>query len=46
MGERRLAADVGIAVAEALDDIKAVTHHELAIRQVDGGFEAVVVLDL
>jgi SHS2 domain-containing protein len=46
MGERRLAADVGIAAAEALDDIKAVTHHELAIRQTDGGFEAVVVFDL
>ncbi len=46
MGERRLAADVGIAVAEALDDIKAVTHHELAIRQLDGGFEAIVVFDL
>jgi SHS2 domain-containing protein len=45
-GERRLTADVGIAAAEALDDIKAVTHHELAIRQVDGGFEAVVVFDL
>ena len=46
MDERRLAADVGIAAAEALDDIKAVTHHELAIRQVDGRFEGVVVFDL
>jgi SHS2 domain-containing protein len=46
IGERRLAADVGIAVAEALDDIKAVTHHELAIRRLNGGFEAVVVFDL
>jgi SHS2 domain-containing protein len=46
VSERLLVADVGIAAAEALDDIKAVTHHELAIRQVDGGFEAVVVFDL
>jgi SHS2 domain-containing protein len=46
MAERCLTADVGIAAAEALDDIKAVTHHELAIRRVDGGFEAVVVFDL
>ncbi len=45
-GERSLAADVGVAAAEALDDIKAVTHHELAIRQTDEGFEAVVVFDL
>jgi SHS2 domain-containing protein len=46
VGERRLAADVGIAAAEALDDIKAVTHHELAIRQIDGRWEAIVVFDL
>jgi SHS2 domain-containing protein len=46
MGEHCLAADVGIAAAEALDDIKAVTHHELAIRTVDGRWEAIVVLDL
>jgi SHS2 domain-containing protein len=46
MSERCLIADVGIAATEALDDIKAVTHHELAIRQVDGDFEAVVVFDL
>jgi SHS2 domain-containing protein len=46
MDDHRLAAEVGIAAAEALDDIKAVTHHELAIRKIDGGFEAVVVFDL
>jgi SHS2 domain-containing protein len=46
MDEHRLAAEAGIAATEALDDIKAVTHHELAIRKVDGGFEAVVVFDL
>jgi SHS2 domain-containing protein len=46
MDERFLVADAGIAAAEALDDIKAVTHHELAIRKVDGGWEAIVVFDL
>jgi SHS2 domain-containing protein len=46
MSERCLAADVGIAAAEALDDIKAVTHHELAVRKTDGGLEAVVVFDI
>lgn len=45
-GERGLAAMVGVAAAEALDDIKAVTHHDLAIRKVDDGWEAVVVFDL
>jgi SHS2 domain-containing protein len=39
-------ADAGIAAAEALDDIKAVTHRELAIRKVDGRWEAIVVFDL
>jgi SHS2 domain-containing protein len=46
MGERRLAADVGVAAAAALDDVKAVTHHELAIRKTDDRWEAVVVFDL
>lgn len=46
MGERCLAADVGVAAAEALDDIKAVTHHELAIRKTDDRWEAIVVFDL
>ena len=46
IGEHTLTADVGIAAAEAVDDIKAVTHHELAVRKTDGGWEAVVVLDI
>jgi hypothetical protein len=29
-----------------MDDIKAITHHELAIRLDDGGWEATVVFDL
>jgi SHS2 domain-containing protein len=46
IGEHALTADVGVAAAEAVDDIKAVTHHQLAIRKLDGGWEAVVVLDI
>jgi SHS2 domain-containing protein len=46
MSEHGLAADVGIAAAEALDDIKAVTHHEVAIRKIDSHWEAVIVFDL
>jgi SHS2 domain-containing protein len=46
MNEHCLVADAGIAAAEALDDIKAVTHHDLAIRKVDGWWEAIVVFDL
>jgi SHS2 domain-containing protein len=46
IGEHTLTADVGFAAAEAVDDIKGVTHHELAIRKTDGGWEAVVVLDI
>lgn len=43
--ETRLKATVAAAVAEAVEDIKAVTHHELSIRACDGGWEAIVVFD-
>jgi SHS2 domain-containing protein len=45
--DRRLAARAGVAsAAEATDDIKAVTHHELSIREGDRGWEATVVFDI
>jgi len=31
--------------AEAVEDIKAVTHHELAVRECEGGWEATIVFD-
>jgi SHS2 domain-containing protein len=46
MGERRLAATAGVVAAEAVDDIKAVTHHELSVRRRDDGWEAIVVFDI
>ena len=46
MEERKLVATAGVASAEAIDDIKAVTHHDLSIRKRDGGWEAIVVLDI
>jgi archease protein family (MTH1598/TM1083) len=36
MSDRRLVATAGVVSAEAIDDIKAVTHHELSIRARDG----------
>ena len=45
-GERKLVATAGVASAEAIDDIKAVTHHDLSIRNRDGEWEAIVVLDI
>jgi SHS2 domain-containing protein len=44
--EQRLAARVGIVSATAIDDIKAVTHHELTVRKCDDGWEATVVFDI
>jgi SHS2 domain-containing protein len=44
--EQRLAARVGTVSATAIDDIKAVTHHELTVRKCDGGWEATVVFDI
>jgi SHS2 domain-containing protein len=44
--EHRLVARVGIVSAVAIDDIKAVTHHELAVRKCNDGWEATVVFDV
>lgn len=41
----KLKATVAAAAAEAVDDIKAVTHHELSVRECDGGWEATIVFD-
>jgi SHS2 domain-containing protein len=46
ISERRLVASARIASAEASDEIKAVTHHELSIRRRNGGWEANVVFDI
>jgi SHS2 domain-containing protein len=43
--ETRLKATVAAAAAEAVEDIKAVTHHELSIRPYEGGWEATIVFD-
>ena len=44
--DQKLVATAGIAPAEAVDDIKGVTYHELAIREREGGWEATVVFDI
>ena len=46
MSEHSLVATAGVAAAEAVDDIKAVTHHELSLRQRHDGWEATVVSTL
>jgi SHS2 domain-containing protein len=46
ISDRRLSATAGVASAEVIDDIKAVTHHELSIRERDGGWEATIVFDV
>jgi SHS2 domain-containing protein len=43
--ESKLKATVGATAAEALEDIKAVTHHELAVREREGRWEASIVFD-
>ena len=43
--ETKLKATAVAAVAEAVEDIKAVTYHELSIREGDHGWEATVVFD-
>jgi len=43
--ETRLKATVAAAAAEAVEDIKAVTHHELSVREYYGGWEATIVFD-
>ena len=44
--ETKLKASVAAAAAEAVEDIKAVTHHELSVRACKGGWEATVVFDI
>jgi SHS2 domain-containing protein len=46
ISDRRLMATVGVVPSEAIDGIKAVTHHELSVRERDGGWEATVVFDI
>ncbi len=43
--ETQLIALVAAAAAEAIADIKAVTHHELSIRACARGWEATIVFD-
>ena len=43
--ETKLKATVAAAAVEAVEDIKAVTHHELSVRECEGGWEATVVFD-
>jgi SHS2 domain-containing protein len=43
--DTKLKATVAAAAAEAVEDIKAVTHHELSVRACDGGREATIVFD-
>jgi SHS2 domain-containing protein len=46
LSDRKLSAETGVVSAGAIDDIKAVTHHEFAIRERNGGWEATVVFDI
>jgi SHS2 domain-containing protein len=43
--ERKLKAAVASAAAEAVEDIKAVTHHELSVRKCERRWEASIVFD-
>jgi SHS2 domain-containing protein len=43
--ETKLKACIEGAAAEAVEDIKAVTHHELSVRERDAGWEATIVFD-
>jgi len=43
--ETKLKATVWAVAAEAVEDIKAVTHHELSVRAHEGGWQATVVFD-
>ncbi len=43
--ETKLKATVTAVAAEAVEDIKAVTHHELAVREREGRWEATIVFD-
>jgi SHS2 domain-containing protein len=43
--ESKLKATVATAAAEAVEDIKAVTYHELSIRECERSWEASIVFD-
>jgi len=43
--ETKLKAIVTAVAAEAVEDIKAVTHHELSVREREGSWEATIVFD-
>ncbi len=43
--ETKLKATVTAVAAEAVEDIKAVTHHELSVRNREGRWEATIVFD-
>jgi SHS2 domain-containing protein len=43
--ENKLKATVAAAAAEAVEDIKAVTHHELSVRECGRRWEASIVFD-
>ena len=44
--QNKITATVGSTPAEAQDDIKAVTYHELSIDKIDDHWEAVIVFDI
>jgi SHS2 domain-containing protein len=46
INECGLVSMAGIVPGEPVDDIKAVTHHELSIIEREGAFEATVVFDV
>jgi SHS2 domain-containing protein len=43
--ETKLKAAAAAVAAEAIEDIKAVTHHELSVRECEGGWQATIVFD-
>jgi SHS2 domain-containing protein len=44
--ETKLKATAAAAAAGAVEDIKAVTHHELSVRECESGWEATIVFDI
>jgi SHS2 domain-containing protein len=46
ISDRKIVVTAAVVSARARDDIKAVTHHQLAIRERSGGWEATVVFDI
>jgi SHS2 domain-containing protein len=45
LAETKLKATVTAVAAAAVEDIKAVTHHELSVREREGRWEATIVFD-